>query len=55
MTYFGGAMYLASPEHELESHVSNATPASIDISIGFDIPEALEKDDKEFFVESLDK
>lgn len=50
-TYFGGAMYIATPETERGSNssVDLATPASSDSAVGFVVPSTISNNDKEFF------
>lgn len=53
-SYFGGAMYLATPENRSGS-AGLATPASCDTITNFEIPENLPEDDNLFFEGFLDK
>jgi hypothetical protein len=59
VTYFGGAMYVASPERsaaprkEEEQNVSSY-PASCDKVVSFDVPLVIPNDDKVFFEEFLE-
>lgn len=63
--YFGGAMYIAAPDETDgvpahgaaeagDLHVYR-TPASVDTSVTFEVPETLDEDDKVFFENMLDK
>lgn len=56
LVYFGGAMYIASPDMIGEGDASSSSaasatqmPASCDNQIGFVVPDTLPADDKEFF------
>lgn len=66
LVYFGGAMYIASPEDAdakegVPAEASHAglslyrTPACVDTSVTFEVPHSLPADDKVFFEEMLDK
>lgn len=57
VTYFGGAMYVASPEKSHESkkvEVLSSFPASCDKCVSFDVPLVIPSDDKIFFEEFLE-
>ncbi|KAJ1414630.1 isoprenoid synthase domain-containing protein [Ochromonadaceae sp. CCMP2298] len=54
--YFGGAMYLASPDADLGLGAeADGFPATCDASTSFDVPAVIPADDKLFFEEMFDQ
>lgn len=57
VTYFGGAMYVASPERSRPKKIEQnalSYPASCDKCVSFDVPLVIPNDDKIFFEEFLE-
>jgi hypothetical protein len=58
VTYFGGAMYVASPERtrgpKIGENKLSSYPASCDKCVSFDVPLVIPIDDKVFFEAFLD-